>query len=206
MLSLLTKKTNLPVYLRPVKAVDGGRGIYYAPSRYYKQEERIEIAEFANHRRGNVDYVMLHEIIHAFTYETIQDSSKISEDFYKLFSYAQSVVKEDHYGLRNADEFAAELFANPQFIETLKKYPSSNQFKGYKNLWEEILDFIKNLLGFKNYSLYDESVTLLSNLIQYGADFNMYKESEISFEEYLKEQYIPEQNGSEDFEFNCIIK
>lgn len=179
LLDNVTDKTNLPVYLIPVEELDkeGSRGLYFP-------DKKIEIAENANYVKGKADGVVLHEIIHALTISSLIREDGISNDWYKLWEYAEKMIKEDHYGLKNAEEFAAELFVNGKFIQTLKKYPPSNLNK-YKNLWEEILDFIKNLFGFQNESLYDEAVAMLSNIIEQEAqnikDYEYQKQIEEDF-------------------------
>ena len=179
LLDNVTDKTNLPVYLIPVEELDkeGSRGLYFP-------DKKIEIAENANYVKGKADGVVLYEIIHALTISSLIRGDGISNDWYKLWEYAEKMIKEDHYGLKNAEEFAAELFVNGKFIQTLKKYPPSNLNK-YKNLWEEILNFFKNLLGFKNESLYDEAVTMLSNIIEQEAqnikDYEYQKQIEEDF-------------------------
>lgn len=176
-----TKTANLPIYLLSKEGLDekNSRGLYY-PS------EKIEIAEFANAAKGNMDGVMLHEIIHALTIPLLERNETIAKDWVKLWEYAKDIIEEDHYGLKNEEEFASELFVNSKFILTLKKYPASNQTK-YKNLWEEVLTFIKDLLGFQNESLYDEAVAMLSNIIEQEANTNYQRELE---EEVFNKSFV----------------
>lgn len=176
-----TKTANLPIYLLSKEGLDekNSRGFYY-PS------EKIEIAEFANAAKGNMDGVMLHEIIHALTIPLLERNETIAKDWVKLWEYAKDIIEEDHYGLKNEEEFASELFVNSKFILTLKKYPASNQTK-YKNLWEEVLTFIKDLLGFQNESLYDEAVAMLSNIIEQEANTNYQRELE---EEVFNKSFV----------------
>lgn len=206
LLENITDKTNLPIYLIPIKELDkeGSRGLYYP-------DEKIEIAELANFAKRNGDSVVLHEIIHALTVSSLIREDGISNDWYKLFQYVEAIVKEDHYGLKNAEEFAAELFVNGKFIQTLKKYPPSN-LKKYKNLWEEILDFFKNLLGFTNESLYDEAVAMLSNIIEQEAqnirDYEYQRQIEEDFFKGVSFEYdenFEEYNNNFEDNVSCFI-
>ena len=101
-------------------------------------------------------------------------NSSVGRDFKKLYEQAvKSLGKYDpetgkgHYALMNMDEFFVGLFTNAKFIKDLSAIEATDTFK-YKNLFEEIIDQILNLLNInKGSSLYDQSVAVATNILDY---------------------------------------
>ncbi|HEY8363986.1 MAG TPA: hypothetical protein VIK84_00320, partial [Haloplasmataceae bacterium] len=123
------------------------------------------------HRKGNVETTILHEILHALTYSELRKDSQKAKDFEKLYNQAiNNLDKDSFYGLSNKDEFIVALFTDSGLINALKEIPPVDNIE-YKNLFEEIYDFILSLLGInKKDNLYEQAFSLATNIIN---DFSL---------------------------------
>lgn len=129
----------------------------------------IEIAELARFRGLGAEPTLLHEIIHGLTSEYINDLGKGSreyKEFERLFNEVKSKMEGNWYALTNMDEFIVELFTDASFINGLQKL-ESNQPTEFKNLLQEIFDYILSLFGIKSSnSIYKDAFAVATNILE----------------------------------------
>jgi len=142
---------------------------------YYDVEKKnIRIASQANVIQGKSEQLLLHEILHALSYDTVNSNTEIANDLRKLYDHAveklgkyDPVTKEGFYGLHDMDEFMVALFTDSRFIVKLQKIDAI-EGKKYSNLFEEILDHILKLIGLKKgENLYNQAFATATNVLQY---------------------------------------
>jgi len=155
---------SIPVFLssaQHIKLKDGTEAAaVYTPS------GKIMVAENALFRGLGSEPTLIHEIIHGMTVPALASNSEASQYFNRLFQHARKNLDKGHHGLKNINEFAAELFSNAEFIQALRAVSALNE-KQYSNLWEEILDSILSLFGIKpSHSLYEEAMAVLSHVVE----------------------------------------
>jgi len=140
---------------------------------YSSTENRIYIAKGAGVTDGLSESLILHEIIHAFTYYALREDTKIAKDFKKLYEHAveklgkyDPVKNTGYYPTYDFDEFMVGLFTNSKFIRELQKIPPVDGIK-YTNLFEEIMNYILDLLKINNNpTLYEQAFSVASDIIQ----------------------------------------
>ena len=93
---------------------------------------------------------ILHEVIHKevgnrFEQEKLANSS-LYKEFIPIFLAAQKLQGQGYYGMTNPNEFLSEAITNIEFQDALRKIPSVKT-KGSSNLFNDIIDFIKTLIG-----------------------------------------------------------
>lgn len=167
------KLDNVPFYKNINMNIKRSGG-YYSPIK-----NEIRIAEKGLVKNGEAESLLLHEILHSLSSGLIRNSnnSNIGRDFKKLYDKAvESLGKFDpetgkgEYALLDMDEFFVGLFTNAKFIKDLSSIEPVDGFK-YKNLFEEVIDYILDLLKInKGSSLYDQSVALATNILDYQRD------------------------------------
>ena len=143
-------------------------GGYYDPI-----NNSISIAEFANVKNGQSETVLLHEILHALSYNALRTNNVFNKDFKKLYDStieqlgmynAESL--EGLYGTYTIDEFFVALFTDSKFIKELENLAPININK-YNNMFEEIFDYILKLLNItKNNSLYSQAFSVATNILE----------------------------------------
>ena len=129
------------------------------------QKKIIAISEKHNTNSYLFEKTYLHELIHAFTYNSLKepknfkviDDLRIAVSKHKktLFSdvkWLESIgvekLKDDgyyykDYALDSSIEFVAFLMSEPDFQKILKNIPHTKD----KSVWDKIVEFISNLLG-----------------------------------------------------------
>jgi hypothetical protein len=110
------------------------------------------------------EWVAAHEIMHALTTRIIRDPSdaqkKIVAKLSALFDHVRRNWKGDMaYGLTNLHEFVSEGWTNPQFQAKLGQIAY-----GKKSAWSKFVDFVSELLGFKDSNALTELLTLSEKL------------------------------------------
>ena len=143
-------------------------GGYYDPI-----NNSISIAEFANVKNGQSETLLLHEILHALSYNALRTNNVFNKDFKKLYDStieqlgmynAESL--EGLYGTYTIDEFFVALFTDSKFIKELENLAPININK-YNNMFEEIFDYILKLLNItKNNSLYSQAFSVATNILE----------------------------------------
>jgi hypothetical protein len=169
-----SKYNNAKVILDDVSSynMENGHIVSYnteskANAYYDRATNTIHVAKNANFRKS-VETVILHEILHSITHSKLRDSSTVSKDFQRLYDYAISKLnKKDFYGLTNVDEFIVALFTDARLINQLKNIEASKNMSKYKNLFEEIFDYILSLVNIgRTNSLYEQALSVASNVIE----------------------------------------
>jgi hypothetical protein len=159
---------NVPVVLEHSSHVGDKDSI-----RGYFDGVKIAIARDALVIKGNIDSVILHEVIHAITYNLLRKDSKARQDLQRIYDKAKEQLENwddtsltGFYGTKNIDEFVAEIFTNGNFIKSLDKVAPVDDIK-YKSMWREIIDFILDLLKInKKDSLYTQATDVIANLVE----------------------------------------
>lgn len=151
-----TLKT-LRIVLRPEIRNDNGQMV---SGRYTSADNTIAIAANAMSSNEKLDRCVLHEILHAIVYNTVdKDQAKMYEisrifenvkrELLKKYGYTSFEdlkqdsdsgkvdLKYDLYGLTNLDEFISEIFTNPRFIKEVNSID--------KSFLSKFIDWIKSL-------------------------------------------------------------
>jgi len=151
-----TLKT-LRIVLYPEVRNDNGQMV---SGRYTSADNTIAIAANAMSSNEKLDRCVLHEILHAIVYNTVdKDQTKMYEisrifenvkrELLKKYGYTSFEdlkrdsdsgkvdLKYDLYGLTNLDEFISEIFTNPRFIKEVNSID--------KSFLSKFIDWIKSL-------------------------------------------------------------
>ena len=151
-----TLKT-LRIVLHPEIRNDNGQMV---SGRYTYADNTIAIAANAMSSNEKLDRCVLHEILHAIVYNTVnKDQAKMYEisrifenvkrELLKKYGYTSFEdlkqdsdsgkidLKYDLYGLTNLDEFISEIFTNPRFIKEVNSID--------KSFLSKFIDWIKSL-------------------------------------------------------------
>jgi hypothetical protein len=164
-LSPILGDQNIPVKLQDafVLDADGNPAIGY----FNLTNGDITMADKALYPKGQAESTILHEILHALSYNKLSvANADIIKDFKNLYDYAKknSNLSETH-SYYNMDEFFVAIFTNSDFIKDLKSIPASNT-KAYPNAFAEILDKILNVLGLKSEdTAYEQAFNIASNIL-----------------------------------------
>lgn len=132
-------------------------------------------------KNGLADTSILHEIIHAFTYQTLINNPTVRAEAKQLLNSARkqlenvyqqsyselaSKYRDTFYGLKNEEEFLSELFSNSRFINELLKLAPTNINNRSNNMVARILNWIMSVFKIsKNNSLYEEGINLLGDIM-----------------------------------------
>jgi len=183
-LMTVSKYNNIDIELEPYSKLQNKTTERYNTNNtgglYYPIENEISIAEFANFRNKSAEKTILHEILHALSFWQLHKNGSDEQlsDFKKLFQYANDKLDVAYrYGLTNIDEFFVALFTDSALIKELQEIKPLKNTKEYKNLWEELLDYILNILNIKKgNSLYKQAFALATNVLD--DNYNMQKADE----------------------------
>jgi hypothetical protein len=106
-------------------------------------------------------HVMLHEIVHAATVDALKNNAGFAKTITRLRSLAQAhleknavrdaeTLQEIKYGLTSNDEFVAQLFSSPAFVEFLETATDAadpRRTGALKTLFNEVISALKKALG-----------------------------------------------------------
>lgn len=153
---------------------------YWTPAIYDRNSNKIVINRNGDFSRyGSLENVLLHEIAHAITLDSLASNTEAANELRKIQKeYAEKY--EDHAS-KNVYEFAAELFSNPEVIHNMFDFPAT---KGEKTLIQKIIDWFKRLFG-KNTTHQD----LINKIVDNVIEFNAYQTLEQREDSY---DYIPD--------------
>lgn len=153
---------------------------YWTPAIYDRNSNTIVINRNGDFSRyGSLENVLLHEIAHAITLDSLASNTEAASELRKIQKeYAEKY--EDHAS-KNVYEFAAELFSNPEVIHNMFDFPAT---KGEKTLIQKIIDWFKRLFG-KNTTHQD----LINKIVDNVIEFNAYQTLEQREDSY---DYIPD--------------
>jgi len=176
---------------------------YTSPGVYFGKEDAISINTSMDQNGENI-YNIMHEIMHAATANIIdgvqRDPSKYSEkqrkavdEIYKLYYTALKAPKTDgsFYGMRNAHEFVAEAFTNPDFQKFLQgiAYKQSD-----RSLWDKFVEFCMKLFGMDN--VLSSTVAAVNDL--FGAPRNSVAANSVSTPYFDKKMIKMFESNSEE--------
>jgi hypothetical protein len=154
------------------------------------KNNKIHIAEFAPVKNGLSETLILHEVLHALSSTMLNENTQVGRDFKKLYDRAveklgkYNIETGENYALLDMDEFFVGIFTNANFIRKLKSVEPTNDVK-YNNLFQEIIDYILDLLKLnKESSLYDEAFAVATNILDYERDRVR------SMVPYIEQEYI----------------
>lgn len=108
----------------------------------------------AIHIAGSAEYaaerIFLHEAMHAATMRALKKPGLHSLQLKKLYEHVskqQSLA--GFYGIKNVDEFVAEVFTNPDFQRALRNInaPSGSTLK---TAWDSFVRILRSILGLNN--------------------------------------------------------
>lgn len=153
---------------------------YWTPAIYDRNSNTIVVNRNGDFSRyGSLENVLLHEIAHAITLDSLASNTEAANELRKIQKeYAE---KHDDHASKNVYEFAAELFSNPEVIHNMFDFPAT---KGEKTLIQRIIDWFKRLFG-KNTTHQD----LINKIIDNVIEFNAYQTLEQREDSY---DYIPD--------------
>lgn len=153
---------------------------YWTPAIYDRKSNTIVVNRNGDFSRyGSLENVLLHEIAHAITLDSLASNTEAANELRKIQKeYAEKY--EDHAS-KNVYEFAAELFSNPEVIHNMFDFPAT---KGEKTLIQRIIDWFKRLFG-KNTTHQD----LINKIVDNVIEFNAYQTLEQREDSY---DYIPD--------------
>ena len=163
---------NVNVNLLPVNSFT--KEVEIESAAYFSVDKNeINIAEFTNVKKGESEALLLHEILHALSYNALRKNGEYNEDFKKLYNYSIDKLKgfdveseKGTYANHTIDEFFVSLFTDSNFIKQLKELPPID-IKKSNNLFEEIFDMILKYLGIeKGDSAYKQAFSVATNILE----------------------------------------
>jgi len=116
---------------------------------------------------GLNEHTALHELLHAAVSNVLNNPNlPVTKDLTALYEQIKNQVG-DVYGGTNLQEFAAELFSNPDFQALLKTFKAPRS----GNLFQRIMQAVGEFFGFrKGESGYEQGMRLLGNAVDISAD------------------------------------
>ena len=137
-----------------------------------------------------VEKVLLHEVLHAITWNQLRRGNQSSRDFNALYEYAKEQIPnwENTYAMSDADEFMVALFTDSEFMKTLSNIPPMSGIKEYKNLLQEIFDYFLSLINItkSDPTLYSQAFAVATNVLE---DFKQESEMKEVFNEMQDSYY-----------------
>lgn len=139
---------------------------YWTPAVYDRNINTIIVNRNADFGRyGSLENVLLHEIVHALTIDSLSSNTESAKELQKIFNEYKKSHKD--HASKNVYEFAAELFSNPEVIRNIATFRDS---KSINNLLQKLINWFKNLFGIN--TKHKELVNLITDNI---IEFNSYK-------------------------------
>lgn len=139
---------------------------YWTPAIYDKNTNKIVVNSNGDFSRyGSLENVLLHEIAHAVTLESLASDTQASRELKGI--QEEYAKKYSDHASQNVYEFAAELFSNPEVIHNMFDF---NATKGEKNILQKLIDWFKRLFG-RNTTHQD----LINRIVDNVIEFNAYK-------------------------------
>jgi hypothetical protein len=180
-----------------------------------RKKERIVLPEGAGHLNNDSAHTIMHEIIHALSWRTLENKHKyvVTEEvnaFKEAYNHAKTFFennpqyksKSEHFAYRLSDvhEFLTGMLTDPDFIRDLKNVPVSDSVndiaKDWKSFFDEIIEKLLAMLGItpeKNF--YNQASTVASHVLQmqnYVEDINPMTEDEKDmYKRFEDERNIP---------------
>lgn len=181
---------------------------YYDPSK-----REIRIAKNGKVRNGAAEKLILHEALHALSYNALRKDGIYTKTFRELYSYSLSKfgeynpeTKEGDYANYTIDEFFVALFTDSKFVKKLQETEPLDK-KEFNNLLQEVFDHILKLLKLdNNLSLYNQAFSVATNILseekQYVDDLESRIAEEASYLSQSEESRPIKEGVAEVFEQN----
>lgn len=139
---------------------------YWTPAIYDRTTNTIVVNKNGDFSRyGSLENVLLHEIVHALTIESLSSDLKSAKELQTIFEEYKK--HNNDYASTNVYEFAAELFSNPELIRNMQTFSDP---RSKKTLLQKLLDWFKKL--FNKNTKHQELIDLITDNI---IEFNAYK-------------------------------
>ena len=124
-----------------------------APGTFFMDDNAIGLSL---EKGGNSNYAIAHEITHAATHWSVENSDKLDSkqrqalaNLYRLYRYARKHTKDQTaYGYNNIHEFIAEAFSRPSFqkeLRQMQKVMDTNM-----SAWSKFIQLVAQLFGMDN--------------------------------------------------------
>ena len=181
---------------------------YYDPSK-----KEIRIAKNGKVRNGAAETLILHEVLHALSYNALRRDGIYTKTFRELYSYSLSKfgeynpeTKEGDYANYTIDEFFVALFTDSKFVKKLQETEPLDK-KEFNNLLQEVFDHLLKLLKLdNNLSLYNQAFSVATNILseekQYVDDLESRIAEEASYLSQSEESRPIKEGVAEVFEQN----
>lgn len=176
-----------------------------------REKERIVIPEGAGHLNNDSAHTIMHEIIHALSWRTLENKHKyvVTEEvnaFTEAYKHAKTFFQNNpqykakseqiEYRLSDIHEFLTGMLTDPEFIKDLKNVPISDSVndiaKDWKSFFDEIIEKLLAMLSItpeKNF--YNQASIVASHVLQiqnYVEDVNPMTEEERDMYNRFEEQ------------------
>lgn len=139
----------------------------------------IIIDKDASFRGLGVEPTLLHEILHSLTSRELQNNTTVNQNFLEFYEYVKEKLPNE-YATKNEDEFLVGLFTDAPFIKKMQEIAPMKTDSEYKNLFEELFDYILSLFNFnKNTTAYDQAFSVATNVIQQAHDGRVESEGKL---------------------------
>ena len=124
-----------------------------APGTFFMEENAIGLSL---EKGGNSNYAIAHEITHAATHWSVENSDKLDPkqrqalaNLYRLYRYARKHTKDQTaYGYNNIHEFIAEAFSRPSFQKELRQM--QRVMDTNMSAWSKFIQLVAQLFGMDN--------------------------------------------------------
>lgn len=137
---------------------------YWTPAIYDRNTNKIVVNTTGDFSRyGSLENVLLHEIAHAITLDSLAADTKAANEL-RAIQKEYAATHEDHAS-KNVYEFAAELFSNPGVIHNMQDFHAPT---GKKTILQRLMDWFKRLFG-KNTTHENLINKIVENVIEYNA-------------------------------------
>lgn len=110
-------------------------------------------------------HIVLHELLHAITFDTINSRSDIARRWRRIhFDLVNEFRKRNLdtkiNALRDPHELLSSIFTDKKLIDLLSSQPPMYESKSYKNVFEQIINFFKRVLNVPrgSYTLFDNVI------------------------------------------------
>ena len=172
---------------------------------YKRSENRIKVFKDTQFS-GRIENLLIHEILHSVTASQLRQDTQVNADFKKLYEYAKASIpnSQDIYALNTLDEFIVGIFTDESFVDLLKTIPPLNTIKEYKNLFEEIFDYVVSLFDVSpDSNLYKQAYAVATNVLDEFEQTSKFYEQQ---DQFLDENYFPsiETNKLKDLEQELV--
>ena len=146
----------------------------------YNHNGDIELFVDQTYNAKYIERLILHEVLHSVTYHELRENTKASNEFRKLYNYAKTQIPDwkNKYAMNDIDEFMVAIFTDSKFVTELSNIPPMSGAVKFKNMFEEVMDFLLSLIGINksNPSLYEQSFSTATNILENFRNRNDFSE------------------------------